>query len=105
MCYDILKDDNPGQTLTAVAIAGGPACDWERTELRNNFGQKLPNFKLKQIGDFEDDEVWLERQFRWVRWHGRWGVGCRGCRLDWFLLCRKAQCNIAVTHSFYDHLL
>ena len=37
---------------TPLAIAGGPACDWERGELRNTFMPKHPTAELKVLGDF-----------------------------------------------------
>lgn len=68
MCFDMLKDDfedsDPSVKITAIAIAGGPACDWERGQLRNNFMDKLPQFELKQIGDYEGYEMWLDKYQR-----------------------------------------
>ena len=59
--YRMLKRANPNEKIIAVAIAGGPACDWERRELRNNFCQQYPDMVLKQIGDYDDFLAWLER--------------------------------------------
>ena len=61
--YRMLKRLHPTEKIIAVAIAGGPACDWERGELRNNFCQQYPDMVLKQIGDAEDYAAWLERTF------------------------------------------
>ena len=61
MCINVLKTQNPGKEVTALAIAGGPACNWERDELRNTFCKNHPELKLKQLGDFEDLEMWLDR--------------------------------------------
>eukprot|EP01043_Picozoa_sp_COSAG02_P089173 COSAG02_NODE_26178_length_639_cov_0.716667_1_plen_134_part_01 len=52
--YRMLKRFHPHAKIIAIAIAGGPACDWERSELRNNFCQQYPDMVLKQIGDYED---------------------------------------------------
>jgi hypothetical protein len=38
----MLERNFGGQTITMLAIAGGPACDWERGELRNNFCPQYP---------------------------------------------------------------
>jgi hypothetical protein len=35
--FRILQRLCPGEKIIAVAISGGPACDWERGELRNKF--------------------------------------------------------------------
>ena len=58
---NVLKTQNPGKEITALAIAGGPACDWERAELRNTFCKNHPELKLKQLGDFEDLKAWLDK--------------------------------------------
>ena len=64
MAIDITADQFPvGTVITLVAIAGGPACDWERGQLRNKFCIEYPNTKLKQIGDVEDYVGWLEKNF------------------------------------------
>ena len=42
MCINVLKTQNPGKEITCLAIAGGPACDWERAELRNTFCSNHP---------------------------------------------------------------
>ena len=61
---NILKTLNPGKEIVALAIAGGPACDWERAELRNTFCANHSGvLKLKQLGDVEDLQVWLERNY------------------------------------------
>ena len=49
--------------MWALAIAGGPACDWERGELRNTFCKNHPELKLKQLGDFDDLVHWLDRNY------------------------------------------
>jgi len=61
MCINLLKRHNPGQQVTALAIAGGPACDWERGELRNVFCRSHPELVLKQLGDIEDLQLWLDK--------------------------------------------
>ena len=38
----MLERNFAGQTITMLAIAGGPACDWERGELRNKFCPQYP---------------------------------------------------------------
>ena len=54
----------PEQTIYIAAIAGGPACNWEREELRSTFvPQHQPALVLKQIGDLEDFTAWVERAF------------------------------------------
>jgi hypothetical protein len=53
----------PGQPITALAVAGGPACVWERGELRNNFCPPYPQLCLKQLGDLEDLQAWLTREY------------------------------------------
>ena len=62
-CFNMLKKYNPGQAVTAIAIAGGPACDWERGVLYNEFEKKFDNFKLKQCGDYEEYMYWLQRNY------------------------------------------
>ena len=49
--------------VTLVAIKGGPACDWENTQLRSVFCREHPNCTLKQIGDLDDFEAWLIRTY------------------------------------------
>jgi hypothetical protein len=61
MLINILKKHNPGRKVTALAIAGGPACDWERGELHNTFCSNHRELVLKQLGDMEDLELWLDR--------------------------------------------
>ena len=61
MVINLLKKYNPGKEITVLAIAGGDACDWERKELRNTFCKNHPELKLKQLGDFEDLESWLDK--------------------------------------------
>ena len=61
MLINILKKHNRGKKITALAIAGGPACDWERAELRNTFCKNHAELVLKQLGDVEDLEMWLDR--------------------------------------------
>ena len=61
MTINLLKKYNPGKEITVLAIAGGPACDWERAELRNTFCKSHPELKLKQLGDFDDLEMWLDK--------------------------------------------
>ena len=61
MCINLLKRHNPGQQVTALAIAGGPACDWERGELHNTFCRSHRELVLKQLGDIEDLQSWLDR--------------------------------------------
>ena len=61
MLINILKKQNRGEKITALAIAGGPVCDWERAELRNTFCQNHTELVLKQLGDMEDLETWLDR--------------------------------------------
>ena len=60
---NVLKTQNPGKEVTALAIAGGDACDWERKELRNTFCTNHPQLKLKQLGDFDDLEAWLDKNY------------------------------------------
>ena len=61
MCINMLKNMNPGKEVWALAIAGGAACNWERDELYNTFCKNHPELKLKQLGDFDDLEVWLDK--------------------------------------------
>jgi hypothetical protein len=61
MLINILKKHNKGQKVIALAIAGGPACDWERAELHNTFCKNHPELVLKQLGDMEDLEAWLDK--------------------------------------------
>ena len=61
MMINILKKQNPGQKVIALAIAGGPACDWERGELHNTFCKNHRELVLKQLGDMEDLEAWLDK--------------------------------------------
>ena len=61
MMINILKKQNPGQKVTALAIAGGPACDWERGELHNTFCSNHRELVLRQLGEMEDLELWLDR--------------------------------------------
>ena len=63
MVINLLKKYNPGKEITVLAIAGGDACDWERKELRNTFCKNHPELKLKQLGDFEDLEAWLDKSY------------------------------------------
>ena len=58
---NLQKKYNPNQMITALAIAGGPACDWERAELRNVFQQNHSWLTVKQLGDYEDLEMWLDK--------------------------------------------
>lgn len=63
MCYNMLQQLNPdAEKIVTIAIAGGPACDWERGEIRNKFCKVHPSMQLKVIGDMEDLEAWLIRQ-------------------------------------------
>ena len=63
-CHDMMKQDfPPGTAIWAVAIAGGPMCDWERAELRSNFAAKLPAFRVKQCGDADVFKAWVQRAF------------------------------------------
>ena len=57
----LLKKYSPGKDIIALAIAGGPACDWERAELYSKVQKLHPEVKLKQLGDLEDLEHYLER--------------------------------------------
>ena len=58
MMINILKKQNPGQKVTALAIAGGPACDWERGELHNTFcSNTFCELVLKQLGDMERIQI------------------------------------------------
>ena len=59
---NVLKTMNPGKEITCLAIAGGPACDWERGELRNTFCKNHPQLKLKQLGDVDDLVHWLNQR-------------------------------------------
>ena len=61
MLINILKKQNHGQKVIALAIAGGPACDWERGELHNTFCKSHKELVLKQLGDMEDLEAWLNK--------------------------------------------
>ena len=61
MMINILQQQNPGRTVTALAIAGGPACDWERGELHNTFCSNHRELELRQLGEMEDLELWLDR--------------------------------------------
>lgn len=64
MCINLLKKHNPGQEITVLAIAGGRSCDWERAELRNTFCAIHSGvLKLKQLGDVEGLQWWLERNY------------------------------------------
>jgi len=68
MCYCMLHQLNPdAEKIVAIAIAGGPACDWERGEIRNKFCKVHLAMQLKVIGDMEDLEAWLIRLFAWAR--------------------------------------
>jgi len=60
---DDYQDDYPGEEVTAIAVAGGPGCDWERGQLYSVFAKNYPNMKLKQCGDTEDYEGWLNKNF------------------------------------------
>lgn len=62
MCLHMLRQLMPEKLIVAVAVAGGPACDWERAELRNRFCALYEDLRLKQVGDVEDLEAWLLRQ-------------------------------------------
>jgi hypothetical protein len=59
----MLERTFPGQRITALAIAGGPACDWERKELRDTFCTQYPALVLKQLGDLDDFQAWLAREY------------------------------------------
>ena len=62
MLINILKKQHPGQKVTALAIAGGPACDWERGELHNTFCKNHRGvLVLKQLGDIDDLQAWLDK--------------------------------------------
>lgn len=63
MCFNMLKQLNPEkEAVFAIAVAGGPACDWERTELRNRFCKVHTDMRLKVCGDIDDLRAWIERQ-------------------------------------------
>jgi len=61
MAINMLKKHNKGKKIICLAIAGGPACDWERGELRNTFCKNHPELKIKTLGDLEDLETWLDK--------------------------------------------
>ena len=50
----------PASPCSPYQIAGGPACDWERKELRVTFCKNHPELKLKQLGDVDDLVYWLD---------------------------------------------
>ena len=50
----------PGTQITALAIAGGPACNWERQQLFDVYTKLYPNLRLKQLGDVADLHIWLK---------------------------------------------
>lgn len=63
MCFNMLRQLHPDKEYVwAIAVAGGPACDWERGELRNRFCKVHTDMKLKICGDLDDLEAWIERQ-------------------------------------------
>lgn len=55
---------NPQAKICVVAVAGGPACDWERGVLQEHMSRKYfgDNVVLKQIRDVEDFQHWLARK-------------------------------------------
>ena len=63
-CFEILKSFFPGQPITAIAIAGGKACDWERGELYRKAAWlgDCSRLEVKQCGDCDDLEYWLSKQ-------------------------------------------
>jgi len=58
---DDFKTDFPDEPVTAIAIAGGAGCNWEREQLYNRFTKLYPNMRLKQCGDLEDYASWLDK--------------------------------------------
>ena len=61
---NIVKTMHPSEKVWVIAIAGGPACDWERGELRNTFMPKHPTAELKVLGDFDDFKEWCDKNFK-----------------------------------------
>lgn len=61
MCFMMIKQMKPGSQIIAIAVAGGPACDWERQQIFTRFCKVHEELQLKQVGDIEDLEAWLLR--------------------------------------------
>mmetsp|Transcript_50735 Transcript_50735/g.93156 ORF Transcript_50735/g.93156 Transcript_50735/m.93156 type:complete len:303 (-) Transcript_50735:287-1195(-) len=61
MCFNMMKQMSPGKQIIAIAVAGGPACDWERQQIFTRFCKVHEDLLLKQVGDIEDLEAWLQR--------------------------------------------
>eukprot|EP01051_Picozoa_sp_SAG22_P010940 SAG22_NODE_1016_length_6022_cov_13.332095_4_plen_439_part_00 len=68
--YRMLKRIHRNEKIVAVAIKGGPACDWEREELLTNFCPKYPDMELKLMDTFEEFEAWVNETYPWMATDG-----------------------------------
>eukprot|EP01051_Picozoa_sp_SAG22_P021131 SAG22_NODE_4545_length_1239_cov_1.013158_1_plen_211_part_10 len=55
----VLAGACPGQIITALAIAGSSACDWEYEQLRDNFCKEYPQLQAERFGDLDELRAWL----------------------------------------------
>jgi len=51
--FELLQKSHPGQTVNAVAIRGGPQCDWELAQLKTG-GQIRRSFPTMTLTVFEE---------------------------------------------------
>merc|ERR1712190_495628 len=64
---DILTTQNPGKEIVALAIAGGPACDWERSQLTpvsvnpDSLRKRFPHLRLVVCGSVAQLQAFLQR--------------------------------------------
>ena len=58
----------PNAPIVVLAIAGGPACDWERKELRDTFCRMYPRLTLKSLGDVDDSRAGISRVHATPAW-------------------------------------
>mmetsp|Transcript_43437 Transcript_43437/g.134236 ORF Transcript_43437/g.134236 Transcript_43437/m.134236 type:complete len:212 (+) Transcript_43437:95-730(+) len=61
MCRRLFEPDQP---IYVVAIQGGPACEWEREQLRSVFQPKKDNMQLVFHNDTNDYIRWLEHDMQ-----------------------------------------
>ena len=62
--FNVLREDFEDQDIPVISVKGGPASDWERKELEENFAQNLaPHFKVILMKDYGEFERWLQRKF------------------------------------------
>merc|ERR1712217_836451 len=58
----MIQDEHPGTPIILIAVAGGPACEWEREVLLSGkLKQHCPNARLKFCSVLPELESFLSR--------------------------------------------